>query len=547
MPSLYSTPSRSTWHYHLPFVLLLAALYLLPGVIGRDPWRGDDLRAFGVVAGMLGGDSWLLPHLAGVALPEQAPLYYWSAALSAWLLSPVLALHDGARLATTLWIIVTLWSCHHAARRLFDDEAIATCVLVLILGTLALLVQTHQLQPRTALMATVALTLAGAARLPTAPRSGALLGCAGVALSALAGGPLALLLTLPLLWFPVVGSGPGHAGLRAGASLVAVLLAALWPLALASTAPAQYELWREAAMQPYLADGKQLGALLPQLAGGLWPLWPLALWALYRRRGQWRAHGLQLPLVALPLGLLWLVFADHADQAGILVLLPGCALLAAAGAGTLRRGAANAFDWFALMCCAVFAILVWLAWSAQIWQWPPGLARSLARLSPEFTPQTVALPAVLAAIVCVAWLALALRLPPSPWRGSMRWLLGVVMLWSLAVILLTPWVDQDRNYRPLTVALAAEMAHHPVGCIAERGLNNNHRAAFDAFAGLRTEWLDPQAAVITTHCPYLLIRDTTLIGSSPAAPWQLAWQDTHGGGRRLERFRLFVQQQDESP
>ena len=544
MPSLYPTPLRSSWHYHLPFFGLLAMLYLLPGVLGRDPWRGDELRSFAVVADMLGGGSWLLPHLAGVAQPEQAPLYYWSAALSAWLLSPVLALHDGARLATTLWIIVTLWGCHRAARHLFNDESIATCLLVLILGTLALFVQAHQLQPRVALMATIALTLAGAARLPVEPRSGALLCGLGVALSALAGGPLALLLTLPLLCFPIVGSGPSHASLRAGASLVALLLAALWPLALAGKAPALYEIWRESATHLRLADSKQLGALLPQLAGGLWPLWPLALWVLYRRRSQWRAHGLQLPLVALLPGLLWLVFADHADQADILVLLPGCALLAAAGVDTLRRGAANAFDWFALMCCGVFAILVWLTWSAQIWQWPPGLARSLTRLAPEFTPQAVTLPAVLATVVCLGWLVLALCLPPSPWRGPMRWLLGVVMLWGLSVILLTPWVDQDRNYRPLTVALAAEMAQHPSGCIAERGLNNSHRAAFDAFAGLRTERLDPQAVEITTGCPYLLIRDTALIGSSPAAPWQLAWQDTHGGGRRLERFRLFVQQDD---
>ncbi len=68
----------------------------------------------------------------------------------------------------------------------------------------------------------------------------------------------------------------------------------------------------------------------------------------------------------------------------MILLIPASALLAASGVSTLRRGAASAFDWFALMSLAVFGVLVWLAWTAQAVGWPPGLARHVARNAPDF-------------------------------------------------------------------------------------------------------------------------------------------------------------------
>ena len=48
-------------------LLLLCGLYLLPGFIGRDPWRQDDAASFGVALTMArGGPSdWLVPNIAG--------------------------------------------------------------------------------------------------------------------------------------------------------------------------------------------------------------------------------------------------------------------------------------------------------------------------------------------------------------------------------------------------------------------------------------------------------------------------------------------------
>jgi hypothetical protein len=52
------------------------------------------------------------------------------------------------------------------------------------------------------------------------------------------------------------------------------------------------------------------------------------------------------------------------------LLLPPLVLLAVPGVFSLRRGAANAFDWFGMMTFTFFAALCWIVWSAMVFGWP---------------------------------------------------------------------------------------------------------------------------------------------------------------------------------
>ena len=59
-------------------LLMLCAAYVLPGLVGRDPWRNADLNAFGLMLAMAEGrTSWWAPALGGVladtALPPHWP------------------------------------------------------------------------------------------------------------------------------------------------------------------------------------------------------------------------------------------------------------------------------------------------------------------------------------------------------------------------------------------------------------------------------------------------------------------------------------------
>ena len=86
----------------------LCVVWLLTGLVGHDPWKPDEAYSFGLIFSMLQGEHWLVPTLAGDPFMENPPLFYWTAALSAQLFSPLLPLHDGARLASGFYTGLTL-------------------------------------------------------------------------------------------------------------------------------------------------------------------------------------------------------------------------------------------------------------------------------------------------------------------------------------------------------------------------------------------------------------------------------------------------------
>src|SRR6188768_1627175 len=86
------TPLKTTL-----FVVVCFA-WLLPGLVGHDPWKTDEAIVFGSVMEILRGGDWLNFHIAGEPLIGGAPLFLWSAAVLAKVLGAILPLHDAARL-----------------------------------------------------------------------------------------------------------------------------------------------------------------------------------------------------------------------------------------------------------------------------------------------------------------------------------------------------------------------------------------------------------------------------------------------------------------
>lgn len=521
---------------------LLVGLYLLPGLIGHDPWRGDDARHFGPVFSMLQGEGLLFPTIAGEPSTSFPPLYYWISALLALLLSPLLAPHDGARLATALFTALAIFWIARASERLYGRET-RTPAALLTLGSLGLVLHAHEMQPMIAVMTMQAMTLAGLALVPTRPALGSLQAAAGATLAFLAGGLAGLALTLPL-FLAVVATSPECRNPRASGGLIlgltlALAAIAIWPLILHYQAPELLAQWWRVE---WLGFGKapiatsELTLLLESIGWFAWPLWPIALWALWRARRNPARIAWVLPVTAALLATGWIILNGSLSPPMLLPLIAPLALLAAAGVPSLRRGAANAFDWFAVMTFGVFALLVWIAWTAQAFFWPPGLARHLARIAPDFQLQGTLAQLLLGLAIIAVWLGLVWRLPRTHKRAPANWAMGMTMLWCLAVTLLMPWFDYDRSYRPAANSLAIALAGERPGCVAAIGLSAAQRASFHYFAGLRPETVSDNE----TACRYLLVYDDRRPPTvQPSAPWQQIWEYRRGGGRQLEIFRLY--------
>ena len=60
--------------------LVVCFAWLLPGLVGHDPWKVDEAVVFGAVTEMLRSGDWLVFRIAGEPYLEKAPLFLWVAA-----------------------------------------------------------------------------------------------------------------------------------------------------------------------------------------------------------------------------------------------------------------------------------------------------------------------------------------------------------------------------------------------------------------------------------------------------------------------------------
>jgi 4-amino-4-deoxy-L-arabinose transferase-like glycosyltransferase len=535
-------------------LLILLAIWLLPGLIGHDPWKSDDAIGIGIAHQFANHGDWLVPRLAGEHYPDDGPLFYWIAAAFAKLLGWLIAQHDAARFAAGACIVLTLLFLRLAGRAFYGSDSRDNAgndkgrgsgdgVMLLFVGCTGLLLHAHETISDTALLAGLACAYYGAALAPRRPyMAGIALGCGlGAAFLATGFAPvvpfLVALLATPLF----VPDWRSRNTALALACALALLLPwiALWPALLHARSPEMFAAWLHKAGPPALAHEPSLAAAaytLQTLAWFAWPAWPIALWALWLYRRKTATAAVVLPLTALIAGLGLASIARAPGELPLLPLLLPLALLGAQVLGDLRRGAANSLAWFGAMTFSLLGGLIWLGYLALQTGFPPRIAANAARLEPGFVAHFAWLPVIAATAVTLAWIALILRSQRSPQRSVTFWSAGLALFWALTMLLWLPWIDYGKSYRPVARAIKASL-HGQTGCIASRGLGEAQRATFDYHAGIVTERSETRAK---RDCPILLVQDNArLPEASPGAPWKKIWEGNRAGDRS-EKFRLYA-------
>jgi 4-amino-4-deoxy-L-arabinose transferase-like glycosyltransferase len=504
-------------------VVALCAVYLLAGLTGHDPWKSEDAIHLGIAHDLFSGSDWLTPAIAGEPWPDAEPLYHWLAATSAGLFQALLPFHDGARLASAMFGGLFLFMLSGAARHLYGKDA-AWGAPLLAIGTLGLLVPIHEAQPTAAILATMGGIYWGAALLAERPLAGGLLMGGGLGTSLLAGGAAASLPLLPLLLIPLWQRRWVACAIAVS---VAGTIAAAWLLLLAGRQPTFLHAWWSAEWAAIAPRGGFSINHAEWLGWFAWPVVFIAPWALWRGRRQWSAPQTAVPLLGVVFATGWFL-AHEARTPAALPLLPPLILLATSAVTELRRGAANAWDWFGMMTLSIVAALIWLGSVAMLTGWPPKIAHNFAKLEPGFVAQ-FSLPAMTVALVATAaWIAMLWRLPRSPWRVASRWAGGVTVVWALITALWMPWIDYGKTYRPVVAALRQALPAD-AGCIGRRDLGAPQRAALDYFGDIRTQRA-------SRDCQWLIVQS----GPRETAPagWVKAWEG-HRPGDRNEWLRLY--------
>jgi hypothetical protein len=528
-------------------LVLLGLAYILPGFLGRTPWKADDIEAFGFMlqlAQTWPGEavSWLKPTLMLQADTSRALLPYW---LGAWMLKIVPAAWAAWAVRVPFMLLLALtflctWYAVYALARnraaqpvafAFGGEAqprdyaraLADGGLLALMATLGLARLSHETTPVLCQLAFSALLFWGLASL-SRQRGLSLLGVAcGMLGLTLSGAPsLALILGLGgTLVRALAPPGPDEQrtsmldlGLLALICLVSACLAGglnLWQWRLLSPTSSELRLW---------------GRLLLWFT---WPTWPLVLWTLWRWRLQlrqvWKHLHLALPLWFAASTVLASALTAPNDRA-LLMSLPASATLAAFALPTLRRSVGAFIDWFTLLFFTGCALIIWGVWLSMQTGIPAQPAANVARLAPDFTHSFSLATLTPALLMTVLWLALVRwrtgRHRTAIWKSLVLPACGATLCWLLLMTLWLPLLDHGRSYAPLVQRM--RQVTGPADCVQYFGLSKAQGTALRFHGQLRLE----PASAPRPDCAWLVVEGqsmrhlpTGLLESGWTAPTRL--------------------------
>src|SRR5690606_9172721 len=238
-----------------------------------------------------------------------------------------------------------------------DDygRTLADGALLIYLASLGLLLQAHQTSAEALLVSLVAAALFAGIRLFEKQNlaSGVLLGIVLGALVLNRGWAVPAALLVVFLGLAASWQRQLFKPLLLATLPLFLLLPGVWSAAVAGlSSPAESPIpaWMAWTRDQFaLPSNESVRYLLRYGIWFTWPAWPFAAWAVYAWRRESQALHIILPLAFVVSLLLLVLVNPYTEEASLLPLLPPLAILAAFGLPTMKRGAINAVDWFAVM------------------------------------------------------------------------------------------------------------------------------------------------------------------------------------------------------
>lgn len=512
-------------------LLLFCVAYVLPGFLGRGPWKSEDIAAFGVMRELsTSAANWLQPQLLGHVTGFDALVPYWLGALAIKclpFLDPAFAVRIPFVMLLALTLATTWYAVYYLARSpqaqpvafAFGGEAgpvdyaraIADAGVLALIASLGLAQLSHETTPALAQLGFTALVFYAMAASPyrratqiLGPALGLLAGLAGLALS---GAPtLALLLGVggALVEWTHMRWGDKRAQAASKQQSRQWVLLIVGITLLVSLLAYKLGVWRwrihlpGADNQSAWQDWRSLGRLLLWFT---WPAWPLALWTLWRWRRQLASRHVALPLWFSGMAVAATLTTAASDRS-LLLSLPPLAALAAFALPTLKRSVASLIDWFTLLFFTGCAIIIWVVWIAMQTGVPRQPAANVAKLAPGFEPSfswlafLAAVAATLAWTWLVKWRAGAQR--AAIWKSLVLPAGGATLCWLLLMTLWMPLLDYARSLAPLSRQIASLVDKH--ACVEIYGIGSAQAAALQYHGQLELRQATAQAI-----CPYLIV------------------------------------------
>ena len=518
-------------------LLVLCAVWLFMGLIGHAPWKPFESHSISTIKNMLDSSQYLTPHSAGNPHIVDPPLFYLSAALLAKALQPILPMHDAARIATGLWMLITLLMVGMTGRELWD-KGIGRQTTFVLMGSLGLIVSAHTLTPAVASLTGLATGFYALALSKRRPYRASVLLAFGLIVSFLSTGILpftillATCLVLPSLFS--LWRSRSFFYVVTLSILIASPFLAIWPVLCLIYHPELFNTWWQQSIAQF--NDSYHAYILKTLLWYAWPALPLAIWGAWRYRAQLLTKP-RFQLILTFTLIAWLLIGFGADRKDIFALPLLIPLTAMAGGSieTLKRGTAGALNWFGLILFGLMSGLIWLGWIAMISGSPSKIKERLTFLSGITQLHFNFIAVAFAIAVSLIWLFAIFRSQHSNRSSATNWAIGMTCVWTLLMTLWLPMIDSARSYNGVFTQLKNVLPKE-YACITSNHLGESQRDLLHYYANVKTQAFETEQNL---NCDLYLIQDEKGREKiEPGSDWKLIWNGKRISDRR-ESFRLF--------
>ncbi len=538
---------------NLFLLLVLVGAWMLPGVVGRDPWKADEAYTFGLVLNIVETGDHVVPKLAGEPFMQKPPLFFSTAAVLGKLFSPVFDLRTGARLATAFYLAITLLALGLIGREV-NGTGNGWWTPVLFMGSLGLdyFHIAHMLITDVLLVCGFAVATYGLLLVRGSPIRAGIVTGTGIGIAFMSKGLLGPgLIGVTMLLMPLL-----FRAWRTKEYLVCLAITGLavlpwvliWPCVLYAKSPALFNEWFIDNNFGRFLGASKLGLsnkigmndsrcnfvlLLPAIT---WPAFPLGCWLLWKeRKAAVLNPNVQLPLIMLIVVTLILTSSRNGRSLYGLPLTVPASVLGALGIKYLSERFAAGFYRVALALFGFAGAALWLGWLAFTTGQPAFLWQKLHAAFPDFERGFHSSAFVAGSVLTVLWIGWMWKQQrDAPANAVVNWTVGLSLGYGLVMTLWLPVLESNMSYRHL--APLRSVVPQKGECVASIGLGEPQRAMLHYYAGLQTVRQEEHPDV---SCNWFLVLSDYRVPQRPlppGGPWELVWESVHS---RKELFRLF--------
>ena len=443
-----STPRKNLGEktkLHLFFVLSL--IFLLTGLIGHEPWRPLESTSISIILDIIQNNQIILPMAASEDFITRPPLYSYVAAAFGKLFSPILSLHDAARLSNIFWLSLTLISLGLMTRELWGQGFGRQAGLIFI-GSVGLILNIHSLIPEVATLLGYTMSLYALSLYFRRPFRASMVFGFGSSIAFLSGGIIPLLVILLSSIFLLIFNNWRNKRyfIFIGISIIIItLIISPWLYLFNYLKPELFISWLESVK---FSSKLLFNYHLQGILWFTWPALPLGIWLISKDYKEIiNQRKLQIPIIFLIVLLTILSIIGEPNQTNLIPFTIPLSIIAVGGIDRLNRGTASALNWFGILIFGFIGFLIWLGWFAMMTEVPQQIYERMFYQSANHVAEFQFFNFLFALVITLLWLASIIKFKITNRSVISNWAIGITMVWVALIMLWTPFIDNRKDYK----------------------------------------------------------------------------------------------------